>query len=988
MSTPGCSTHPHCTRCVERAVIRIGAALLALLAPPAVVAAQDAQEAFFEQRVRPLLVRRCYPCHSGPKSGGGLSLETANGWRTGGDSGPAIVPGHPEQSLVIEAINYRSLQMPPADEGGRLPADEIEVLTKWVAMGAPDPRDGSDRLGGMTLDQTRQWWSFQPLPDVDRRLTPTDIDQFLLAAAEARGMHPADTADRRTLIRRATYDLTGLPPSPDEVDAFLSDESPEAFETVIDRLLQSPQYGIHWGRHWLDVVRYADTAGENTDRPLPHAWRYRNWVLNAWNQDLPFDEFTRMQICGDLIAADRPAEQFRDGIVATGYLAIARRFGHDIDKDVHLMHEDVIDNLGRNFLGLTLGCARCHDHKFDPVTMADYYALYGIFSSTQFSFPGCEPKGQPRDLIPLLPEAEVRALQSRYEAELAEYTLKSAEADQQQTQLRQLAASATTILAQAAVPEGERIPIRSDGESLALTVDLRQGDVLQLVVSPNGSHGADSTQIDWTLSLVDNPTQHWQSTDLVADFPSDAPLRSNHGAAWCFLDVTEGPEFLRERKSGIEGRSSLNGWSTDDTPSVFVNAADEPVSVWTTLPARSLFVHPGPNREVALAWVCPEHGRYSMQGFVADAHPAGGDGVAFRIEHIAAANYGARLVELGHQASPVLHPRPEPPQMPVAYAVREGEPHNVRLQQRGDPEQPGDEVHRRWLQVFGGAEVTEGDGSGRRALAEWVTDQPLFARVIVNRIWQWHFGRGIAATPNDLGFRGEPPTHPELLDRLAAEFQANGFRMKPLHRLLMQTEAYRRDSAVPAAEFERDPDNRWYARFSRRRLTAEELRDSLLAASRQLEYSIAESHPFPPESSWTFTQHDPFTAIYSTNHRSTFLMVQRQRRHPYLALFDGADPNASTPVRGTTTVPTQALYFLNDPFFHEQSAAFAARVLSESGEDAWVRAAFDRLFQREPTHDEFEIAQRFLDEYPGSVEERCAALARILLASNEFLYVD
>ncbi|MCP3691819.1 MAG: DUF1549 domain-containing protein, partial [Planctomycetaceae bacterium] len=228
------------------------------------------------------------------------------------------------------------------------------------------------------------------------------------------GLQPNGSTDKRTLIRRATYDLTGLPTRPSEVESFLSDDSPKAFDRVITRLLDSSQYGVHWGRHWLDVVRYADTAGENTDRPLPHAWRYRNWVLEAFNRDMPFDSFARQQLAGDILGAGGTVQQRQEGIVATGYLAIARRFGHDIDKDIHLMHEDVIDNLGKNFLGLTLGCARCHDHKYDPVTSDDYYALYGIFSSTRFAFPGCEPKGQPRDLVPLLSQPEVDARKAAY----------------------------------------------------------------------------------------------------------------------------------------------------------------------------------------------------------------------------------------------------------------------------------------------------------------------------------------------------------------------------------------------------------------------------------------------------------------------------------------------------------------------------------------------------------------------------------------------
>jgi hypothetical protein len=720
---------------------------------------------FFEKQVRPLLVKRCFECHGGAKSGGGLSLGSAAGSQKGGDSGPAIVPGKPEQSLLIAAINYRSLEMPPADHGGKLPDDEITVLTKWVAMGAPDPRTGGDVIGGMTREEAKSQWSFQPLPLAGAALDPKSgarhIDGLLQREMDRHGLSVAPPADRRTLIRRITYDLTGLPPTPTDVEAFLADPSPEAVAKLIDRLLDSPQYGVQWGRHWLDVVRYADTAGENTDRPLPHSWRYRNWVIDAFNRDLPFDQFVRMQIAGDVMRQNQDFPQRAEGIIATGYLAIARRFGHDIDKDLYLTHEDVIDNLGKNFLGLTLGCARCHDHKYDPISSEDYYALYGIFESTRFAFPGCEPKGQPRDLVPLIDPAQADALQAAYGHKLAEY----------------------------------------------------------------------------------------------------------------------------EELIGAEQR-------------------------------------PQP---------------------------------------------------------------PEPPAIPVAYAVAEGKPKNARFQDRGDPEKPGAEVPRRWLSVFGGAEISAGSGSGRWDLSEWVAAHPLTARVMANRIWEWHFGRGLVSSSNDFGARGERPTHPELLDWLAAQFVQNGYSVKVMHQLILQTAAYQRASAAPATA---DPDNRWLAHFRRRRLTAEEIRDSLLAASGQLDLTPGEAHPFPPENTWNFTQHAPFNAVYETNRRSAYLMVQRQRRHPFLAIFDGADPNASTPARQTTTVPTQALYFVNDPFFHAQAAAFTRFLLSLPDDEARLVQTYRTLFQRDPTEGQRARTQRFVDSYPAEPAEKWSALVRVLMASNEFLHVE
>lgn len=961
----------------------------AIAEDPAVLEASPEQIEFFEEQVRPLLVKRCYECHGGTRARGGLSLKDAKGWKQGGDSGPAIIPGKLEESLLIEAINYRSYEMPPADEGGQLPEDEIAILTQWVAMGAPDPRDGLESLGGMRREEAESWWAFQPLPEADVA-AETDsgaIDQYLRQELELTGLEVGPAADKRTLLRRATYDLTGLPPTHDEVAAFLADDDPDAFVNVVDRLLESPQYGVHWGRHWLDVVRYADTAGENTDRPLPHAWRYRNWVFDAFNRDLPFDRFVRLQLAGDILAAQDAGVRRTEAIIATGYLAIARRFGHDIDKDMYLTYEDVIDNLGKNFLGLSLGCARCHDHKYDPVPAEDYYALYGIFESTKFAFPGCEPQGQPRDMVPLIEPAQAEALTAEYQRELAELEARAQFAASETQRLGQLASESVQLLAEASVAEGQSASIRSGPEGTFDHVDLHQGEVIQLAILPNGNYGADTTRIELQITLQDDvASRSWSPEDLIDRFTHAGPVIEQDGASWCLLDVTEGPCFLRDKKLSVADNPALSGWANGELPSSVVNASEEPLEVWTTLPPRAFFVHPGQDRNVAVAWVCPQDGTYRVQGKVTDAHPASGlDGVSFRLEHVASAEFGTGLLALGDIQSCDSHSPPEPPAIPVAYAVVDATPHNTYLQQRGDPEQLGEEIPRRWLSVFGGEEVPADAGSGRGQLADWVAMHPLSARVMVNRIWAWHFGRGIVASCNDFGARGEAPTHPELLEWLTTRFVASGYSVKSMHRLIMGSAAYQRASAAPQSA---DPGNRLLAHFSRRRLSAEAIRDSLLAASGQLDLAAAEAHPFPATETWNFTQHTPFTAVYETNKRSAYLMVQRQRRHPFLSLFDGADPNSSTPTRETTTVPTQALYFINDPFFHEQAASLAGSIMKLEDKDSRTTFAYQRTFQRDPTEVERAQVESFLASYPGNSEDQWSAFARVLLASNEFLYVD
>lgn len=950
------------------------------------------QHAFFESKVRPLLVERCYECHSAEKTKGGLSLDSRASWQKGGDSGQVIQIGAPEESLLIKAIRHTDsdLSMPPKDKGGKLSAQEIKVLTEWVAMGAPDPREATAKIGGMTEADAKAWWAFQPLPKPEARPSAGKIDAFLETKFAARQLVPVPPADKRTLIRRISYGLTGLPPSPSEVDTFLSDGAPDATSKLVERLLASPQYGVHWGRHWLDVVRYADTAGENTDRPLPHAWRYRNWVTDAFNRDQPYDSFVRLQLAGDILNKDLPEQARNEGIIATTYLAVARRFGHDIDKDIHLMHEDVIDNLGKTFLGLTTACARCHDHKYDPITAQDYYALYGIFNSTRFAFPGCEPKGQPRDLVPLIPRAQADALlkpwlekSRKFEAEKKQRAEAAKTAD---TPLFQEARKEARILAKAQVDEGGSILLSECGQQSLSNLSIKKGELLQLTVDPNASHGADSTLVEWRIQENSGKRRQWSVADLLQSFSEGNPHSADGGAQWCFLENTaKGPVFLTNKKESIQGNSALKAWSLGDEPSVFVNTSSQQIMVWTTLPAYSFFVHPGAKRPVAVTWISPFDGEVSISGRIADVHPSKGDGVSFTLEHIASPPYGSALVESGKrllEKSPELEP---PPVIPVAYAVAEGSIKNVRLQQRGDPEKPGDEVPRRWPSILGGDPVPADAGSGRRELGDWIVNSPVAARVMANRIWEWHFGKGLVRSSNDFGARGEMPSHPELLDWLAAQFLESGFSVKAMHRLILNTNAYQRASSTPSPS---DPDNQLLSHFSRRRLTAEEMRDSLLAASGQLDIAPAEAHPFPSENSWKFSQHHPFNAVYETNKRSAYLMVQRQRRHPFLSLFDGADPNASTPSRQTTTVPTQALYFINDPFFHTQAAALAHSLMSLPSDTARAIEAFRILFQRHPSSSEQKRTLAFLENYPAASEERWAAQVRVLMASNEFLHVD
>jgi len=774
---------------------------------------------FFERKIRPVFVEHCYECHSAgaKKIKGGLVLDSRAGVIKGGDTGAAITPGDPEASLLIQAIRHTDAEL--AMPKKKLPAQVISDLELWVRMGAPDPRTedtvaSTQAKSAIDWNKAREWWSFQPLkspavPTVKQKRWPAnDLDRFILARLEKENLRPADDAEKRVLIRRATFDLTGLPPTPEEVEAFLADKSSRAFAKVVERLLASPHYGERWGRYWLDVVRYADTAGDNSDFPIPQMHRYRDWVIHAFNRDLPYDQFVREQLAGDLLPG-ATTQETHERLIATGYIANARRFGSRVeDYPQHLTIEDTIDNLGRTFLGLTINCARCHDHKFDPITAKDYYALYGIFHSTRYPWPGIELEQKQRDLVPLVEPGKL------------------AEAD-----------------------------------------------------AARKAYDDEKRRLDKNVQKL---------------------------------------------------KDSLKDKSGDEKKNVEAQIKDA---------------------------------EQVLKDFVKQGLP-----------------------------------------FELAYAVADAKKiENVALQQKGDPAKPGPVVPRRFLTVLNGSEIPERDKtSGRRQLAEWIVarDNPLAARVMVNRIWLHHFGKGLVPTPNDFGKQGKPPTHPELLDWLASKFIASGWSVKEMHRVIMLSRSYQLTSTRSGDALAHDVSNELLSSFPRQRLDAEAIRDTLLVLGGNLDTTAAGAHPFPPQTEWKFTQHNPFKAVYDSKRRSVYLMTQRIQRHPYLAIFDGADPATSTPVRTTSTTPLQALYLLNDAFVHEQSKQFAARVLKEAKDETGrLERAYQVALSRPAESLEIEGGKMFLAAVreklraEGTPEaqieaEAWRAMVRVLFRLNEFVYVD
>ena len=842
----------------------------------------------------------------------------------------------------------------------------------------------------------KKLWSLNPVtqsevPNITNDIWAlNNIDKFILRSLEDNGLKPSQRADRRSLIRRASYDLTGLPPSPETVNKFINDPSNDsvAFTKVIDRLLKSDAYGEKWGRHWLDLVRYADTAGENSDHPVEDAWRYRNWVIESFNDDKPYDQFVREQIAGDILADGKKSKEFADNIIASGYLAIARRFGHDIDKRMYLTYEDVIDNLGKTFLGLSIACARCHDHKHDPITSADYYALYGVMASSRLPFPGCEPKQQPRDLVPLVSNDVIE------KNKVWEEKLKKLQHDlieNPKKELIKVASESYRMLSEGHLPVGKSVDLSSD----PIKIDIRKGEAIQISIAPNGNHGADTTLIELKIKhRTDSGNLEWSTQDLLDILTKGNPINSNN-ATWYFLDIgPKGPRLLSEKAEAIDGQSTLKKWSIGGLPSVAVNNGKDPIKVWTAIPARSFFVHPSADSPVAVTWISPVTGKIEIELKIADGH-AFGDGVIWQLQHFANHKIHSSYEKLSIDKEGIAKIEEHKNKKPIsktdyAYAVAEGKPKDYPIHNRGDAKDLGPIVKRRFLTVLGGDILGDKNSSGRLGLANKIVSpkNPLTARVMVNRIWAWHFGRGIVQTLNDFGNHGTLPTHPELLDYLAKEFINGGWSIKKMHRIIMNSATYQQSAQSGTGI-------KYYAGFERRRLNAEEIRDSILLLSGMLDQSTGREHPFPQKSKWNFSQHAPFADEYFTSKRSVYMMRKRNRISSFFSLFDGPDPNASTANRSQTTVPSQALYFMNDPFFHDCADQLSANIRA-IGPDERLEYAYQLLFSRQANktdHEDFEafakvMAPKISNDPEEQDTEIWRSYSRILMSSNEFLYLD
>ncbi|HYP09275.1 MAG TPA: PSD1 and planctomycete cytochrome C domain-containing protein, partial [Bryobacteraceae bacterium] len=764
----------------------VTAALTFIWAGAALLCAADPtpeQTEFFEKNVRPVLAGKCYGCHNSKMKTplGGLRLDTRAGLLQGGDSGKAIIPGDVAGSRLLQAISYQhNLKMPPS---GKLPGDQIEKLTAWVKMGAPDPRSDAPVVAaankGYDFAEARKFWAFQPVrkpavPQVARRSwVSTPVDAFLLAKLESQGLQPAAEADRRTLLRRVTFDLTGLPPKPAEIDTFLNDRSPDAFAKLVDRLLASPQYGERWARHWLDLVRYAETNGHEYDNDKHEPWRYRDYVIRAFNEDVPYDQFVREHIAGDLLPRKRLRQDGGawESPIGTTHLWFNEVLNSATDSEKSRADDvdNQIDVASKAFLGLTVACARCHDHKFDPIPTADYYALAGVFHSTELREAVVDSPARTQIITDLS-----RRIQTM-NGEVAAAPAVRVTYRPQDKVFEQFAGPSFGSW----VPQGAAFgdaPVHGLADSRAAgsnvfagtltSAKFRTGKELFLHVRIGGAKADPKLKERGPLRFT-----------IVADGYKGQHIFPDGEAApkWKTLRLT----FERERICYFEivDRARDGHIVVDE---IVFSASDQPPPTETPEP-------PPP----------------------------------------ASTSSAAKLAEL----------EAEVPESEFAMIAEDRNPRDVRLHIRGSHKNLGDEVPRRFLRVIAGEQqLPVKHGSGRMQIADWMAspNNPLTARVMVNRIWKHHFGAGLVRSVDNFGKMGEPPSHPELLDYLAACFVESGWSTKAMHRMMLLSSAYRMQSTASGAAAKIDPSNKLLQHMPVRRLEGEAIRDAILAVSGSL----------------------------------------------------------------------------------------------------------------------------------------------------------
>ena len=920
---------------------------------------------FFENNIRPILVNNCSSCHIDVTSGG-LKLDSRESLLKGGGRGPAIVPGDPEKSLIVTAVHQTTaLKMP---KGGKLTPQEIADLTEWVKHGAVWPKSApgtvfseSIKTGVITARQ-RAFWSFQPLKPVavpepkDAHWAKTPLDKFVLVKMLDAGIKPSAQADRRTLIRRATYDLTGLPPTPEEVEAFEKDKSPKAWENLVDRLLASPKYGERWGRHWLDVARYAEDDVRGLDpkgrgyMPFNGAYRYRDWVIKSFNQDMPFDEFLRLQIAGDKIPAKTKQEQ-EDYLTATSFLGAGPWVWDQAEPIQGRADErnERVDAVTRGTLGLTVACARCHNHKYDPITQKDYYAMIGIFANSTYKE------------YPTVSESQAAA----YESNLAK--LEKLQIDYQQytrTETRQFAdalanQSASYMVAAWNVLGKPKATVDEAASQAKLDPEVLRRWVDYL--TPGKLVKYDYLK-DWQAMIAADGGTEDEAKALAESFQRLVLRVRQHDR-----EVEEENEIVRDKNDVPRHRvhdAKPSEFETDDQfcPGCALELKTIPIDEAKLY--SDLFVTRSGDQEAK---------------FVPGVLVFTGWDLASRLGPIRQSYIEAQQKEIadlkkqvGPENYPYVHGMADKPQI-----------QDVKLYLRGNPHSLGDTIPRRFLTVLTTPDTKPySNGSGRFELANDIAASPLAMRVIVNRVWKWHFGSGIVNTPDNFGYVGEEPTNPELLEFLAHEFVVNGRSIKKLQREIMLSAVYQTSVAESPEAHERDGANRLYSHFNRQRLDAEEIRDTMLFVAGDLDGKKTSG----PSSDFSEDNTEP----------TVFCKVSRYRLNNYLQVFDFPNPSFTSEQRFSSNVPLQQLYFMNNPFVYKQAGVLAERVHSEPADKDRIVKLYEYVFQRKPSDEELDLGLKFLSTTPEKAGYAVAGepitawrqYARIMLSSNEFQFLD
>lgn len=953
---------------------------------------------FFEEHVRPILADRCVRCHGGEKVAGGLNLANRSLLMEGGDTGPAIDWQALDKSLLLRAISYTDIdyEMPPT---GKMPAAEIETLRQWVMMGLPwtggeagnlvDPsgEGGEGHHGPLSIEEGRELWQYNPVqkPDVpsvdDAGWSANPVDAFIFAKLDEAGLSPNEEADKQTLIRRATYDLIGLPPSPEEIEAFVNDESPDAWAKLIDRLLDSSHYGEKWARHWMDVIRYAETDGYERDGTKLNMWRYRDYLIRAFNDDKPYDRFVMEHIAGDELA-DRDA----DSILATGYQRLQVWDDEPTDREQARADyiADITDTTGSAFLGMSIGCARCHDHKKDPILQDDYFSLYGFFNNITEPQRGnaqaiAKPvRDLPRDDRSAQAieawDAKVRALEARIAQAEQDYRNQSGVEFKRTTPIPIVPSSAQQL----------------QPWSFTLTDPGKDWYVQQF------SHADWPTATGGFGHAIDRPyfNNDWQTDRLW--------LRKT-------FRLTEMPRFL------------ILSITHKDAAAVYINGIQVyhaqrgggPDHRLIQLPAEALTALVVGSNSLAVS--CTNE-RGDVQFIDVGLYQGVQDPRAALLAGIASQGVqvlGAEAIEQYHQDLAALEslkanpPMTAYPATVIAEHDRTAPEQHIHL--RGSVHGKGPTINPGFPEVLGGGDATPVDlpreiqSSGQRlALAQWLVqpDHPLTARVMVNRLWQHHFGKGIVESASEFGVLGTGATHPELLDYLAAEFVESGWSMKEMHRLMMNSRAYRMSSNAQQAGLEKDPINTLLWRFNMRRLTAEEFRDSVLAVNGSLNrklYGPSVYTPMPAAVLATASRPDQAWGKSSPeqqDRRSIYIFIKRSLREPLLASLDQAETDTPCPVRFTTTVPTQALITINGDFVQQEAEVFAQHLREQRPDDLEQQIALGlrQVFGREPgperVRENVAFVRQVQADYGLNEQEALRVFGVVCFNLNEFMFID